>query len=271
MSATISIKQHPFWMMVEVLNNRPDVIDSSEASIPAFKTEKSFIAFGQKRLELAFSLFVAMAGDPFTAEFDRYELACLERFVSETPFGLIVGTSAMQARKTLTSFPAFAKSLWLPGVVQAVIHWMNSCGFREDDNWKTTLANLWKGDGTPLDELLFKMCLDSAPDSAAFARELSLMIRRRDDAEKKKIGRNKNQKKNRFKDEIRRRWIVDALWCRSTHGILLNLDPKGKHLATDLDLIIADVSRLSLSASRCPSNELAIKKQEAEFVHLFDS
>lgn len=264
------MKQHPFWTMVELLNNRPDVLDSSAASIPAFKPQELFIEMEQERLGLAFSLFVAMAGDPYCAAFDRYELASLERFVSETPFGVVVGKSAMQARKSLVSFPAFAKSLWFPGVVQAVLHWMDSCGFRDEDDWKTTLPNLWKGDGTPMDELLFKTCFEFAPDSAAFARELSLMMRRRDDAEKKKIGRNKAPKKNRFKHEIRRRWILDALWCRSTHGILLKLDPKGKHLATDLDLIIADVSRLSLSASRCPSNGSAIEKQEADFVHLFD-
>lgn len=182
----------------------------------------------------------------------------------ETPFGNALAVCAGEARKRgPSSWAAFSAAVRLPGwdLVKAVCVWI------ENRPAKTTLEKLFdaraEGEISSDEADYYHWAIQSETSQnleawETYAKEYGKKL----ESERKRKRRDRRKRTSDvFDDIIRRDWITEALWCRTTKGILDRYSlPQGtgEEVESSLRRIDRAISDAGFSDSRHSENEPAI-------------
>lgn len=274
--------EHPFWQFIRKCNalSGKGPLEYEPLPLPLIAATRhkaenpAVVGISFDALALLRALDGNEIGLPLDYDMGKHQE--LFQFVSGTPLGTAVGYLASRAMASVIYLPSFSHSLHLPEFPITVLKWMDChrqfYGDSHDMDWNQMLAEHWNSSDTdPIWwDYILKDCQHKAPDSITFTRELAAIVKRRDAADLARMKRDRTPKSSRFKVKLLDLWMIAALWCRSSHGILQIIEPEAM-TAEDVKALETDVSRLHLSDLKHPEHEERIKNAEADFRQFLDS
>lgn len=183
-----------------------------------------------------------------------------------TPMGLSLVCAAGEARRRgPRSWATFCASLKLEGCPAVAAAWSS---WRATQTPTTALEGFTKaGNEEPMsadeadywDRQIRAEIAQGIGGLAQFADAYARMTA----AKRKRERRNSSKGADRFQDAITRNWLVEALWCRSTKGILdlfqfMPQTTQGDDVERSCKRIDRTISALGFAEYRRPKHELAI-------------
>lgn len=267
------MKPHPLWEAIRAIDSQSSLPSLDSKSLGAHLAESGHPHLNDLRAYLeegAIALLIALGAE--TARFSE-ELREIRRFILSSRVGISLGMAAREAHwKSQRSRAAFTASTALPGFMEAVTVWSNlvhgiDTEFGGLGDWRILLKKTLKGSGESKehDDYWLTILQAEAGDGREFAKQQATEIQRIESAAKKRESRGLAPMKSRFKPALTARWLTDALWCRTTAGLLGILAPETTQGASDMAAIDKDISRLGFAKFRRPEHEIVVEEAENYF------